>query len=126
MVGCELDGFNIIVPFAPKFVYDRKGKIGYQNFTDNLIQLVILCEQINPYIYKLCSDKNLLRYKTITQEDILERTLNDPYIPEFAKELMKQVNLDYDELNKTGKQIHEDRINKYFNTQDLFPSISEV
>ncbi|MBO5446144.1 hypothetical protein J6A34_01415 [bacterium] len=126
MAGCELEGFNIIVPFAPKVVYNRKGEIEYQNFTDNLFQLVVLCEQVNPYIHKLCSDMNLLRYDIITKEEILERSLNDPYIPEFAKELLKQAKIDYNELNRMGKQIHEDKIKKYFDTQDLFPKINEV
>jgi len=126
MAGCELEGFNIIVPFAPKVVYNRKGEIEYQNFTDNLFQLVDLCEQINSYIHKLCSDMNLLKFTPMTKELYLQRILNDPYIPEYAKKLGQQVDFDYTELNKTGQQIHEDRIKKYFDTQDLFPKINEV
>ena len=124
--GCNLKNFDIIVPFAPKVVYNRKGEHKYKNFVDNLFQLVVLCEQANSYIFKLCSDMGLLEYMPMTRELHIKRTISDHYIPDYAKEMIKQTNLDYDELNKTGKQIHEDRINKYFNTQNLFPSISEV
>ena len=118
----KLVKFNIVVPFAPIEVINQSGQRIYTKFVDNLFQLVALCEQINSYIYQICSKLNLLKYKPMTKELREKRIKEDPFIPQYAKEMSKNCELDYNEINSNLKRIHEERIKKYFNTNDLFPN----
>ena len=118
----KLVKFNIVVPFAPIEVINQSGQRIYTKFVDNLFQLVVLCEQINSYIYQICSKLNLLEYKPMTKELREKRIKEDPFIPQYAKEMSKNCELDYNEINSNLKRIHEERIKKYFNTNDLFPN----
>lgn len=120
--GTKLVKFNIVVPFAPIEVINQSGQRIYTKFVDNLFQLVALCEQINSYIYQICSKLNLLEYKPMTKELREKRIEEDPFIPQYAKKMSKNCELDYNEINSNLKRIHEERIKKYFNTNDLFPN----
>lgn len=118
--GCTLKNSTIVVPFSPPVVSNRTNAKQYNSFTNNLFQLVAMLEQINSYIYKICEDLQILEYRPITEEIYNKRIDEDLYMPDYAKDLSKQIVLDYDEMNNNLKEIHENRINKYFNTNDLF------
>lgn len=124
--GARLAKFNIVVPCAPIKVVNQSRQRTYTKFVDNLFQLVVLCEQINSYIYQICSKLNLLEYKPMTKELHDKRIDEDPFMPQYAKEMSKNCELDYNEINNNLKRIHEERIKKYFNTYDLFPTLNEV
>ena len=58
----------------------------------------------------------------MTKELREKRIEEDPFIPQYAKKMSKNCELDYNEINSNLKRIHEERIKKYFNTNDLFPN----
>ena len=117
--GTIIKDLNIVAPFAPQFIFDRSKNKKYFAFTTNLLNLVKITEGINDELLKICNELNILTYVPMTKEKHDERIINDPYIPEYAKKISLSVNLNYEQINKDLKDIHEERIRKYFNTDDL-------
>lgn len=124
--GCNIKGLEyLVVPFAPKIVYNRDYKKCYNTFVENLFQLVYLSEKINVHIYDICNTLKLLELIPMTNEIYQKQVLNDLYMPEYAKQMALNAKIDYNKMNIDLKRIHNDRIKKYFNTDDLFPKINK-
>ena len=123
---CDIEGIeNLIVPMAPPSLSNRTNNKAYNTFVGNLFQLVSMAEKINQYIYEICNHLKLLEYKPMTKELFHKIILNDLYIPEYAKQMAFNTDVDYNQINIGLKKLHEDRIRKYFNTNDLFLVISK-
>ena len=125
--GCNINGLeDLVVPIAPKIVYNRDYKKSYNTFVENLFQLVYLSEKININIYGICDILKLLEYTPITNKIYKKQVLNDLYMPESTKQMVLNAKIDYNKLNIDLKKIHDDKIRKYFNTFDLFPIITNA
>ncbi len=120
--GILLNALNIIVPPAPQIVYSRKNKNGtqkkYTSFTNNLLQLVILCENCNQIIYDFCNDNGLLRFTPTTKEDYITELNTYKHVPDFVKEVFG--NFDFTQISKLEQKLFENKIKEYFNTEDIY------
>lgn len=117
--GGEIKDLNIIAPFSPIYVENQSGNKKYYSYTDNLLQLVKITEQVNSYLYDICDKMQLLIYAPMTKDKYEDRIKNDPYMPEYAKKMSLQQELNFEKINKNLEKIHNDRVKKYFDTSDI-------
>jgi len=117
--GTVIENLNLLVPAAPKIIYGKMRKNGTQNkyssFTENLLQLVILCEKCNQIIYDFCKDNNLLVFIPTTNEEYLAELEEFANIPDVVKDFC--ANFDFSQLDE--EQLFNKQIKEYFNTSDI-------
>lgn len=119
MSGEVIEELNIVVPVAPNLVYGKHKKDGtqkeYHKFTDNLFQLVILCEDCNKIIYDFCNANNLINLINTTNEEYLTELKKFDNIPDFVYDFVKT----FDFTKIYNKTIYDKQIKEAFDTSDI-------
>lgn len=120
--GMVFDNTEIVVPFSPVNILDKKGNKVYQPFHKDLMHIIKKCEDINTLCLSLIEKYNLTDYPDYTKEDFINVHKNDPYIPEYAK---TDTSIEdgwehYCKIKDDMKKANITRLLSYFDTNNLF------
>ncbi len=120
--GTVINNTDIITPFSPIDVMDPFGKKKYQPFYNNLIQIILKCEEINEICIKLIKQYNLTDYPDLTKEEFMDRCNRDPYISSYVKtdEISEKSWQHYYSIKNDMKKENVKKILSYFETLNLF------
>ena len=113
---------GLIAPMSPVVVADPQNKTNYSKFTDNLLQTVIICEQLNSLFRNIITDNDLTNYPNKTEETFRKEHEEDPYLPSCAK-TPEMVKKSWEAYRSQVKEMHRRNVESklsYFNTEYLF------
>ncbi len=112
---------TIMVPVSPAILNNRNQKNlkMYHSFAPSLFEIVNITEQINPSIYSYCEKYNLLGFEPMTKKQLNDEIQNNPYVPNYAKQLAKFSQVNINDLNRGLEQKYQNRLKLLFNTNDL-------